>query len=159
MSVTLRSACLGDTPAVVEFNRRLALETENTLLDPGVLERGVRAVLADPNRGLYFVAERAGQVIGQVMITTEWSDWRNGWIWWFQSVYVNAEDRRSGVFRALGEYVLAEARRRGDVRAVRLYVERHNVQAQAVYRRLGLDDAGYFVMERVLDANGVMKAS
>src|SRR5438105_2310221 len=110
MPLTLRRATLADAPVIAEYNQRLAHETEGRSLDPPVIAAGVRAVLSDPERGRYFVAERDGAVVGQLMITTEWSDWRNGWIWWIQSVYVRMDARRQGVFRALYEHALAAAR-------------------------------------------------
>src|SRR5580704_10490257 len=103
MSLTIRPATLDDTPVICEFNRRLALESEEKVLDPAVLGAGVAALLNDPARGLYFVAQKGGQVVGQIMITPEWSDWRNAWMWWIESVYVRQDARRQGVFRALYE--------------------------------------------------------
>ncbi|MGL4555208.1 MAG: GNAT family N-acetyltransferase [Gemmataceae bacterium] len=148
MTLLIRPPTLDDLPTIVEFNQRLAQETEGKALDPDTLTRGVRAVLDDPTRGVYFVAELAGRVAGQLMITLEWSDWRDGWIWWIQSVYVRAEARQAGVFRALYRHVLDEAKRRGDVAGLRLYVEDHNAAARAAYHKLGMADAGYRVLER-----------
>src|SRR5438105_1452203 len=122
MPVQVRRATPADVPVIVEFNRRLAAETEDKALDPGVLTRGVLAALADPHKGPYFVAEEGDQVLGQLQITYEWSDWRNGWMWWIQSVYVRADARRRGVFRALFDHVAGAARADPEVVAVRLYV-------------------------------------
>jgi GNAT superfamily N-acetyltransferase len=148
MSITVRRATPADAAAVVEFNRLLALETEGKKLDLAVLAPGVAAALADPGRALYFVAEVGGAVVGQTMVTFEWSDWRNGWIWWFQSVYVRAEFRRHGVFRALFEHVRATAGQTPQVVGLRLYVEQDNHTAQQTYARLGLERTGYLVLER-----------
>lgn len=148
MPLLIRPPTLADLPIVVEFNRRLAHESEGKTLDPAILTPGVRAVLDDPTRGVYFLAEIDGAVVGQLMITLEWSDWRNGWFWWIQSVYVRADARRLGVFRALYAHVLAEAKRRGDVVGLRLYVEDHNDAARATYHKLGMINAGYGVLER-----------
>jgi GNAT superfamily N-acetyltransferase len=148
MSLTLRHATVADSDTVCEFNRRLAWETEHKRLDDRLLTAGVAAALADPVRGTYHVAERDGVVVGQLLITTEWSDWRNGWFWWIQSVYVVAEARGQGVFRALYQHVAKEAETRGDVVGLRLYVERDNLRAQAVYEHLGMAAPGYHVMER-----------
>jgi ribosomal protein S18 acetylase RimI-like enzyme len=108
----------------------------------------VAAVLADPHKGLYFVAEDDVQVVGQVCLTYEFSDWRNGWMWWIQSVYVRPEYRRQGVFRALYEHVYQSAVADPEVIGLRLYVERDNHGAQEVYKRLGMERTGYLVLER-----------
>ena len=139
MPLSLRRAVPADAPVVVEFNRLLARESEGKALDP--------AVLADPVRGLYFLAEDGGEVVGQTMVTTEWSDWRNGWIWWIQSVYVRPAHRRRGVFRALFEHVHRSARDAGVV-GLRLYVERANHVARQTYASMGLGPTGYVVLER-----------
>ncbi|MBY0230178.1 MAG: GNAT family N-acetyltransferase [Gemmataceae bacterium] len=148
MSVTVRPARAEDHPVLVEYNSRLAQESEGKALPHDILSRGVAAVLRDANRGRYWVAEIAGEVVGQLMVTLEWSDWRDGWLWWIQSVYVRADARRAGVFRALYANLVEEARRQGDVVGLRLYVEHHNEAAQATYKRLGMVDAGYLVLER-----------
>src|SRR6516225_7846783 len=115
MPLTVRRATPADAPHLVEYNRRMALETEGKTLDPAVLAAGVAAVLADPGRGAYYVGEDESGVVGQLMITLEWSDWRNAWLWWIQSVYVRADARRRGVFRALYEHVYEAARGDGQV--------------------------------------------
>jgi ribosomal protein S18 acetylase RimI-like enzyme len=148
MPLAVRRATPADAPVVVEFNRLLAEETEGKALDPAVLSAGVAAALADPRKAVYFVAEDGGRVLGQLMITTEWSDWRNGWYWWVQSVYVCGEARRRGVFRALFEHVVAAARRDPGVIGVRLYVEKENQAAQRTYERLGLAVTDYLLLER-----------
>ena len=151
MPVTIRRAEPRDAPAVAEFNRLLAWETEHKALDPAVLARGVGRLLADPAKGFYLVAEADGAAVGQLMATFEWSDWRDGWFWWVQSVYVRDDYRRSGVFRALFGELVRRARAAGDVVGVRLYVERENTRAQATYQQLGMGDAGYLVWEVMLD--------
>ena len=148
MPLTLRRAGPGDAAVIVEFNQRLAQESEGKALDPAVLAAGVAAGLADPHKALYFLAEEGGEALGQVMLTTEWSDWRNGWIWWVQSVYVRQDARRRGVFRALYEYVHAQAKAGPGVVGLRLYVEQNNVAAQQTYQRLGMERTGYLVLER-----------
>lgn len=148
MPLTLRRAAPADAAVLVEYNQCLARETEGRSLDGPVVAAGVAAVLADPGRGLYFVAERDGRVVGQLMVTTEWSDWRNGWLWWIQSVYVHPEARRQGVFRALYQHVHAQARAEPGVVGLRLYVEEENLDAQQTYLRLGMDRTGYLVLER-----------
>jgi GNAT superfamily N-acetyltransferase len=148
MPPLLRRAVPSDAPVIVDFNRRLALESEGLTLDPAVLTPGVEAGLADPSKASYFVAEDGGTVVGQLMLTFEWSDWRNGWIWWVQSVYVRPEYRRQGVFRALYEHVHQAAVADPDVVGLRLYVEQENHRAQEVYYCLGMERTRYFVLER-----------
>ncbi len=145
----VRSATLEDLLTIVEFNRLLALETEAITLSVEVLTQGVRAALLDPQKARYFVAEIDGQVVGQLMHTREWSDWRNGDIWWLQSVYVREDFRRAGVFRALIEHLRAEAQSSPNVVGIRLYVEEHNDRAAATYDRLGLPETGYVVREQI----------
>jgi ribosomal protein S18 acetylase RimI-like enzyme len=147
MPITVRPAAAADADFLAQGNSAMALETEHKRLEPTVVGAGVRAALADPAKGLYFIAERDGTRVGQLMFTREWSDWRNGDFWWIQSVYVLPEARRSGVFRALFRHVEQLAARDPGVCGIRLYVERANVRAQATYRHCGLDDAGYVVME------------
>jgi ribosomal protein S18 acetylase RimI-like enzyme len=151
MSVTIRPARPADAPVVAEFNLRLARETEDKVLDPAVLARGVGRLLADPTKGFYLVAEADGEVVGQVMATFEWSDWRDGWFWWVQSVYVRDDFRRAGVFRSLFAEMVRRAREAGNVVGLRLYVEKENHRAQATYEQLGLREAGYLVREGLLD--------
>ena len=148
MPLTIRPATAKDVDPIVDFNYRLALETEAKTLDLNLLRSGVQALLADPAKGIYFLAEEDGAVRGQLGITTEWSDWRNGWFWWIQSVYVVAEHRGRGVFRRLYEHVAATARQEPNVIGLRLYVEEQNTAARQVYRRLGMEEGGYRVLEK-----------
>lgn len=144
--VEVRFARPDEAVTIADFNVRLALESEGLALDPPTVRAGVEALLADPSKGVYLVAEAGGRLVGQLMLTVEWSDWRNGPVYWLQSVYVAADARGSGVFRALWERALATARGAG-ARAVRLYVDEHNRDAQEVYRRIGMRDSGYRVFE------------
>lgn len=143
----IRDARPEDRDLIIRFNRDLALESEGLTLDPSALGRGVDAVLGDSSRGRYFLAEEDGRVIGQTMITFEWSDWRCGWFWWIQSVYVHPDHRGRGVFRGLLEHVMKHAGERDDVCGVRLYVDLDNEAAQAVYDRTGLPRAHYEMRE------------
>ena len=143
----IRPADLGDLDAIVEFNVRLARETEHRELDRSTLNEGVRRLLQNPNCGRYFVAVHEETVVGQVMHTHEWSDWRNGDIWWLQSVYVHPDFRRQGIFRQLLNHVAQAARNSRNAVAIRLYVERDNNAAQATYTELGFEDPGYKVFE------------
>ncbi len=145
----VRAAQMEDLPTIIEFNRRLALETEAITLSVEILTQGVRAALLDPAKARYFVAEVDGQVVGQLMHTREWSDWRNGDLWWLQSVYVREDFRRVGVFRRLVEHLRTEAQAAPNVVGLRLYVEEHNDRAAATYDRLGLPAAGYVVREQI----------
>jgi GNAT superfamily N-acetyltransferase len=153
-TVHVRAARADDRDTLVQFNAAMALETEHKILDPAVLGAGVGAVLAESKRGFYLVAECDGVVSGCLMITFEWSDWRNGDWWWLQSVYIVPEYRRRGVFRALYAYVEHMAGARADVVGVRLYVERGNAHAQRTYAALGLRDAGYLMLEKSLRVPG-----
>jgi len=143
----LRAATAADAPVITEFNALLALETESRSLDLTRLRAGVDALFADPSKGTYWLAEHEGKVVGQLMITTEWSDWRNGFFWWIQSVYVHRDCRGRGVFRALHEFVRREALARPDVCGVRLYAARDNQRARETYLRLGFLHTEYEIFE------------
>jgi GNAT superfamily N-acetyltransferase len=132
---------------IIQANRAMALETEGRELDPAILGPGVANALADAGRGRYFVAERRGEPVGTLMLTSEWSDWRNGEFWWIQSVYVAPAARARGVFRALYGHVLEAARQAPDVCGLRLYVDHHNAAARQTYLKVGMKDAGYTVFE------------
>jgi GNAT superfamily N-acetyltransferase len=147
MPITVRSAESGDLAFIARGNAAMALETEHRSLDERVVALGVQAAFADASRGRYFVAELDGRVVGQLMVTYEWSDWRNGAFWWIQSVYVLPEARRCGAFSALYAHVDSLAKATPGVCGLRLYVEFANERAQATYRRCGMVDAGYRVME------------
>ena len=147
MNFEIRAARPTDAEAIAANNTALALETEHRRLVPELARAGVAAALANPSRGRYFVAERAGRVLGQIMHTYEWSDWRNGCFWWIQSVYVAEDVRGQGVFRSLFEHLRTLARAEPGVCGIRLYVERDNTRAQRTYLQCGLVDSGYFVME------------
>ena len=131
---------------IAEFNQRLATETEDKTLADELIQSGVEALLADPGRGRYFLAELDGQVVGQLMITYEWSDWRNGLFWWIQSVYVTPAARRNGVFSTLYRHVSLQARKSGAC-GIRLYVEMANTRAQQTYKAMGMVNTTYQVME------------
>lgn len=146
--MTVRSASPADLDVIAEFNRRMALETEDKELDPVVLRAGVEAGLADADKMTYFLAEEASEVVAQLAVTREWSDWRNGWFWWVQSVYVRRESRRRGVFRMLFKHVEQAARQSPGVTGIRLYVDHDNLDAQEVYLRLGFKPTGYLLLEK-----------
>ena len=148
--ITIRAARPSDAPVIAEFNRLLAWESEGKKLDPETLANGVTMLLSDPTHGQYWVAEGGEGPVGQCLVTTEWSDWTNGRYWWFQSVYVAPEWRGKGVFRALWDHVESSARESGDVASLRLYVERDNSSARAIYEKLGMEQTGYLVYEKWL---------
>ncbi|MDX1516392.1 MAG: GNAT family N-acetyltransferase [Woeseiaceae bacterium] len=151
MTPAIRDASIDDCDTIAEFNSRLREETEGGPLDPDVIGPGVRALLTDDGMGRYWVAEIDDRVVGQIMVTYEWSDWRNGMLWWIQSVYVHAEYRRRGVFSALYRHVEALAEATPGVAGLRLYVEENNARAQHTYVRLGMSMTRYQVMERLFD--------
>ena len=144
----------GHAGFIAAANAAMALETENRRLDRATLEQGVRAVLADPARGFYLVAEQGGEPVGCLLVTREWSDWRNADWWWLQSVYVLPEARRRGVFRALHGELRLRAAATSGVAGLRLYVERHNRHAQATYAALGFAGTDYLMLEA--PARGVL---
>ncbi len=149
MTLLIRQAEPDDEDVVADFNCRLAWESESKRLDAPTVLLGVREILNNSRHGRYFVARFDDRIVGQLMHTFEWSDWRNGVIWWLQSVYVHPDYRRLGVFRALMSHLQTEATDSPDVVGLRLYVEEHNTAAQETYERLGLKTAGYIVMERL----------
>ncbi len=151
MSLRIRKAGPQDAQIIADFNARLAQESEGKVLDQAKLLPGVQALLDDEHKGIYHLAlDEDNRPIGQIMFTYEWSDWRNGWFWWVQSVYVVAEYRGRGVFRKLFEHLVELARSQGNVIGFRLYVEDNNTRAHEVYARCGFERAGYFVLERPL---------
>jgi GNAT superfamily N-acetyltransferase len=143
----IRRAERRDADTIVAFNQRLAEETEGRRLDPTVASNGVLRVFDDLACGVYYVAVLDDQIIGQAMITYEWSDWRAGWFWWFQSVYVHPAHRGRGVFSALFRHIASAAREHRDVCGLRLYVERKNRPAIETYARLGMVPSGHVVYE------------
>ena len=145
----LRAAVPEDAEALVAANAAMASETEGLELDRARLARGVEALLGDPGRGSYLVAEADGRIVGQLMVTREWSDWRNGWFWWIQSVHVDPAWRRRGVYRALHRECELRARAAGAC-GLRLYVDRANQGAQATYASLGMARSHYDLFETEL---------
>ena len=151
MIVHVRQAATSDLEQIVSFNIDLAKETEGRQLDRATLTAGVNSVLTDVAKGTYLVAtDDENTVIGQLMITTEWSDWRNGMIWWLQSVYVQASARRQCVFTALVNEVARLAALNPEVCGIRLYIEKDNQAARSTYEAAGFKAPGYDVMERLV---------
>jgi GNAT superfamily N-acetyltransferase len=150
IEIKVRQAELSDAAVIAQFNQQLAKETEDLNLEPACIRAGVAALLSDPSKGIYFVAEVEGEVVGQLMITYEWSDWRNGNIWWLQSVYVKEQFRRAGVFRALFDFLRDLAASQTDVRGLRLYMHADNIGARQAYERMGMNLTKYEVFELAL---------
>lgn len=148
--MNIRIATSADAQAMVEFNQAMALETEGKMLDSDTLHKGVEAVFSDDQKGFYVVAESDGEIIGGLMVTYEWSDWRNGWFWWIQSVYIRPEARGQRVYAKLYDFVKAKAAANGNVCGFRLYVETENSLAQRVYERVGMAASSYLMYEEVL---------
>lgn len=147
----IRPATRKDAETIALFNCRLAEETEGVRLNPDTVEQGVFAALEADLGATYWLAEIDGRVVGQLMTTREWSDWHNCWYVWLQSVYVDAEFRGRGIFRALSNHVQQNAAASGDVHSIRLYVEAENHAAQETYSRLGFTSSGYHVLHRILE--------
>lgn len=148
--IAIRAARPADLPRLADFAQAMARETEAKQLDRTTVERGLQAVFERPGLAEYWVAEHAARMVGCLMLTYEWSDWRNGLWWWIQSVYVLPEARRSGVFSALYQHVRQRCAEDPAACGLRLYVEAQNLKAQATYRALGMVDAHYRVMEELL---------
>lgn len=147
--VSIRVAVEKDAAALVEFNQAMAFETEGKRLDAQILGAGVGAVFQDERKGFYVVAETAaGEIVGGLMITYEWSDWRNKWFWWIQSVYILPDARKRGIYGKLYEFVKARAREKTDVCGFRLYVETENANAQRVYEKQGMNRSHYLMYEQ-----------
>ena len=147
MTINVRPAHGGDIDTLVRFNVAMAAESEDKGLDPTVLRKGITAVIDDPVNGLYFIAEAAGEAVGTLMITFEWSDWRNGRFWWIQSVFVDPGHRRQGVYQALHHHVRELAKEDARSCGIRLYVERDNTGAQATYDAMGMHETAYRLYE------------
>ncbi len=149
MNISMREAVAADQKQIADFNNRLAEETEGRSLDSELILPGVAALLADPSKGRYWIAMSGSDVAGQIMVTYEWSDWRNGMLWWIQSVYVPPEFRRQGVFSAMYKHVESLATADADACGLRLYLEKNNERAKETYLSLGMKEPGYQVMQAI----------
>ena len=145
--INLRMATVRDIDNITLFNTEMAFETESIYLDQADLRHGIAAVLSDSNLGFYLISELEGVVIGQILITKEWSDWRNGWFWWIQSVFVEPNRRRMGVYSAMYKKIVDMAGSEGNVCGLRLYVDRDNLSAKQVYSHLGMSQSHYDLYE------------
>jgi ribosomal protein S18 acetylase RimI-like enzyme len=147
MNMIIRKATQADIPTLIDFQLRLAMETEGVTLNPKVLEEGMNSLFADPAKGFYNVAVIENEIIGCHMITYEWSDWRNGWAYWFQSVYVKESYRKSGVFKKMYDNLKGIAAKDESIIGLRLYVDKSNTRAQKVYAAMGMNGDHYTVYE------------
>jgi ribosomal protein S18 acetylase RimI-like enzyme len=145
----IRRGEMRDASVIARFNAQMAQETEGKDLIADVIGAGVRRLIETPSLGFYLVAEHEGRVVACLMITNEWSDWRNGLFWWIQSVYVDAAYRRQGVYRRMYEEVRALAKADAGVCGFRLYVEKDNEVAHATYASLGMKETDYFMYEEL----------
>ena len=144
----IRLAGINDIDTLVNFNQRMAMETENKVLNDVTLRKGVSRLIEDRNKGFYLVAEQDAQILGSLMVTTEWSDWRNGVFWWIQSVYVTPAFRRQGIYAKLYAKVKVLAGEAENVCGFRLYVEKENIIAQQTYKTLGMSESHYLMFEQ-----------
>ena len=147
--MVIRKAAISDIPVLVSFQQALAKESEGVDLDPVNLEKGMRAMFAEPWKGFYNVVEDKGTLIGCHMITFEWSDWRNGMVWWLQSVYVSESHRKKGVFRIMYENITRLIDQDPAIVGMRLYVDKSNTRALKVYESMGMNGDHYTVYERM----------
>ncbi|MCP5048382.1 MAG: GNAT family N-acetyltransferase [bacterium] len=147
LKIKIRKAELRDTQTIADYNCFMAKETEKKELDPDTVTRGVKAVIKDPHKGFYLVAETKGEIAGQLLVTTEWSDWRNKSFWWIASVYVPEDYRKQGIFSSLYRHLEEMARYEKSVAGLRLYVEQYNETAQQTYQQLGMHNSGYKLYE------------
>jgi GNAT superfamily N-acetyltransferase len=144
--VTIRKANPSDATVIIDFQQKMAWETEKLTLIPEIIFKGVKAVFSDSSHGQYWVAEENGSIVASLLITYEWSDWRNCNVWWFQSVYVLPEYRRRGIFRAMYNHIKNEAAI-NSAGGLRLYVETNNTKAQNTYEALGMQSLHYKMYE------------
>ncbi len=148
MNIKIRPGLLFDIDTIAQFQVKMAYETENGLkLDPHTVNKGVAAVLDDPTKGKYWLAEADGKVLGCLLTISEWSDWRNGTVLWIHSVYVLPEVRKHGVYKALYTHLKDMVQASHEYRGLRLYVDKTNILAQKVYENLGMDGSHYHLYE------------
>jgi ribosomal protein S18 acetylase RimI-like enzyme len=148
-SITVREASEADADIISQFNINMAWETEEKKLDREKISAGVESLFLKPEYGFYMVAESGDEIVASLMITYEWSDWRNGLFWWIQSVYVKPEYRRQGIYRSMYKAVLKLASNHSDVCGCRLYVEKENISAQKTYEALGMSESHYKMYEEM----------
>ena len=145
--ISIREGTPTDAVLISKFQQHMALETESKTLDQNTVLKGVENVLISSDKGFYIIAEVASEVIGSLMVTFEWSDWRNAWFFWIQSVFVDESYRRQGVYRLMHNEVINRCKTSKDCCGIRLYVERDNINAQKVYKNLGMYETDYYLFE------------
>ncbi len=145
--IKIREATTKDISLIVSFQLKMAMESEEMLLDKAILENGVNAVFEDQNKGRYYVAGFENQIVGSMLNTYEWSDWRNGIIIWFQSVYVMPEYRKNGIFKNMYQHIKNIVEKNDQYKGMRLYVDVGNLKAQKVYADMGMVGDHYFTYE------------
>lgn len=152
-NIIIRNATLENIEIIIDFNLNLAAETENKSLNKQILAEGVRNILLDRNKGFYVLAILDNKIVGQLMITYEWSDWRNSYFWWIQSVYVLPQFRKSGIFKLLFKYIKDLAIEQNNVCGLRLYTDKDNINAMNAYKNLGMHQSNYLLFELEFNKN------
>ncbi len=147
--IVIRLAEIRDVLVITEFNQVMAFETERKKLISKVVSKGVKKILKNSNLGFYVIAERDKEIIGSLMVTPEWSDWRNGMFWWIQSVYIKPNERRKGIYTQLYNFVKESANNNPSICGFRLYVETKNILAKNTYEALGMMETGYRIYEEL----------
>lgn len=147
--IVIRLAEIRDAVTITKFNQAMAFETEKKELIPKIVSKGVERILKNSNLGFYVIAERDKEIIGSLMVTTEWSDWRNGMFWWIQSVYIKPNERRKGIYTELYNFIKESANNNPNICGFRLYVEYENILAKNTYETLGMMETGYRIFEEL----------
>lgn len=149
IDIIITKGQIEDIENIAQFQVDMAMESEGTQLDKDTVTKGVSAAMADENKGLYYIARVDGKAVGSLMLTREWSDWNNGWYWWIQSVYVEPDYRRQGVYKSMYQAVCTDAKQQ-NIAQVRLYVDKTNTRGQKVYSSLGMQESHYLIYETTL---------
>lgn len=149
IDIIITKGQIEDIENIAQFQVDMAMESEGTQLDKDTVTKGVSAAMADENKGLYYIARVDGKAVGSLMLTREWSDWNNGWYWWIQSVYVEPDYRRQGVYKSMYNAVCTDAKQQ-NIAQVRLYVDKTNTRGQEVYSSLGMQESHYLIYETTL---------
>ena len=149
IDIIITKGQIEDIENIAQFQVDMAMESEGTQLDKDTVTKGVSAAMADENKGLYYIARVDGKAVGSLMLTREWSDWNNGWYWWIQSVYVEPDYRRQGVYKSMYQAVCTDAKQQ-NIAQVRLYVDKTNTRGQEVYSSLGMQESHYLIYETTL---------